>query len=49
MWYLLLIKNMVNITSKVVVIVRKVIGNEGKVSSNGKSRGELVENIAKKS
>ena len=48
MWYLLLINKLINITSKVVV-VRKVIGNEGKVSSNGKSRGELVESIAKKS
>ena len=49
MWYLLLINKLINITSKVVVVVRKVIGNEGKVNSNGKSRGELVENIAKKS
>lgn len=45
----MLINKLINITSKVVVVVRKVIGNEGKVSSNGKSRGELVESIAKKS
>ena len=44
----MLIKNMVDITSKVVVVT-KVIGNEGKVNINGKSRGGLVESIAKKS